>query len=199
MSRSTPTPAFVHVEYLLHCVHDGAAVNAIAIVASDDPALLAQLREGHGYDDTAPLELSFSIGSDATQPQLLGHFNRPAGHRLRAALQVAIGDQWRWLPPKRTRRTRTMSGHAGAVYIPVQQLWVSWNGEVPEPATAESLDRLGWEWNAKNGLEFCNDRVVAIELPRAYDKKTAHCESEIVRIINNLTDPSDSPNKTPAT
>lgn len=188
MSRSTPTPAFVHVEYLLHCMHDGAAVNAIALIASDDRVLLAQLREGHGYDDTAPLELFFSICSDATQPQLLGHFNRPAGHRLRTALQAAIGLQWRLLPPKRTRRTRTVSGHAGAVCIPVQQLWVSWNGEVPEPATAESLDRLGWEWNAKDGLEFCNDRVVTIDVSDERNATPEHCEASIIRMISTLTD-----------
>jgi hypothetical protein len=166
MNRSLRSPSVVHVEHLLISVGDGGALTSLPIVVSDDAKLLASLHDGLGMDDFAPMEWWFSVRCDPVQPQVMGCFNRAAGHRLHESLRTSMGNQWRWLPPVRTRWFKTVSGHAGRVKIPVGRLWQAWDDGLPEPASVESLARLQGEWGRHERLGFCNDGMVTIDVSR---------------------------------
>jgi hypothetical protein len=186
MSRVKHSPSLVHVEHVLICREDGGAVTSLPIVLSDDTKLLASLHNGLGMDDFAPMEWWFSVRCDPVRPQVIGCFNRAAGHRLQESLRASIGHQWRWLPPVRTRWFETVSGHAGRMGIPVDRLWQAWDGGLPEPASVESLARLQSEWGRHERLGFGNDGMVTIDVSQVRGVDPAQRQIELPRMVERL-------------
>jgi len=190
MRRSQHSPSVVHVEHLLISRGDGGALTSLPIVVSDDTKLLASLHDGLGMDDFAPMEWWFSVRCDPVQPQAKGCFNRAAGYRLYESLRASMGNQWRWLPPVRTRRFETVSGHAGRVEIPVSRLWQAWDGELPEPASVESLARLEPGWGQHERLGFGNDGMVTIDVSRVWCIEPSALRTSIPALVERLLENS---------
>lgn len=155
----------VRVEHLLRCWR--GAVESIALVISDSPMLLSLLEHYAGTDDFMPLELYPELTFEPPSAALRGYFNRASGYRMREMLEGSIGNQWRWLPPRRHRIPSCRSGGAGRVRIPVQRLWFSWDGAEPHPASEQDLQTFATEHSPVKGTQgFCNDKVLVMTVAR---------------------------------
>lgn len=173
----------VRVENLLRC-WGGSAVDSIALVISDSPMLLSLLQHNAGADDYMPLELYSELTFEPPGIELLGHFNRASGHRLREILEASIGKQWRWLPPRR-RRNPWYSGSAGRVIIPAQRLWSAWDDAEPHPATAQDIQAFAKAWPPVDGTQgFCNDKLLVMHVARSMlDETEADAQRELLQLV----------------
>jgi len=169
--------ARVRVELLLWCRDNGGAVESTALFISDNPVLLSILKRSIGGDDFMPMELHVELDAGLPGAGLCGYFNRAEGYRLGETLKASVGGQWEWPSPHDAEPDER--ANVGRIAIPVQRLWMSWEGGPPHPSGRRDLQRL-----AGNGPGYACDKVLVMPvswpplgMTRAWE------EGELMRLV----------------